>query len=110
MIIIVKIEPLQYLKQFFLILQLTCLSGYDGGLPQSFVLEAKDSHTLAIVAKVQSPHPYFNITGLQAGSSYVLTVYSQNSKGPSSPVTIYAFTTKEAERHIAGSTLRGNGG
>jgi len=36
-----------------LLLQLSCLSGYDGGLPQSFILEAKDSHTLAVVAKIQ---------------------------------------------------------
>lgn len=36
-----------------MILQLSCSSGYDGGLPQSFILEAKDSHTLAVVAKIQ---------------------------------------------------------
>ena len=48
----------------------------------------------------------FNVSGLQAGSSYVLTVNSRNSKGDSKPITLYAFTVKEAEKHTAGSTHR----
>ena len=39
-------------------------------------------------------HPAFNVSGLRAGRSYVLTVYSQNAKGRSSPVTLYSFTIK----------------
>ena len=86
--------------------QVKCASGYDGGLPQTFFLEAKDSHTLVMVARIQSHQPMFNVSGLQAGSSYVLTVNSKNSKGESQPITLYAFTVKEAEKHTAGSTHR----
>ena len=81
-----------------------CAGGYDGGLPQTFSLEAKDSHSLVTVARIQSHQPHFNVSGLQAGSSYVLTLTSTNSKGQSQPVTLYAFTVKEAEKHTAGST------
>ncbi len=35
-------------------------------------------------------------------------MYSQNAKGHSSPVTIYSFTIKEAEKHIAGSAHPAN--
>ena len=53
----------------------------------------------------QNTHdPAFNVSGLRAGRSYVLTVYAQNGKGRSSPVTLYSFTIKEAEKHTAGST------
>ncbi len=49
-------------------LQVRCGGGYDGGLPQSFVLEAKDSHSYAVVAKIQSSRaPHFNVTGLRPG-------------------------------------------
>ena len=60
------------------------------------------------VARIQSHQPMFNVSGLQAGSSYVLTVNSRNSKGNSQPITLYAFTVKEAEKHTAGSTRRTN--
>ena len=43
----------------------------------------------------QNTHdPAFNVSGLRAGRSYVLTVYAQNAKGRSSPVTLYSFTIK----------------
>ena len=58
------------------------------------------------VARIQSHQPHFNVSGLQAGSSYVLTLTSTNSKGQSQPVTLYAFTVKEAEKHTAGSVTR----
>jgi hypothetical protein len=36
--------------------------------------------------------------------SYVLTVYALNSKGQSSPITIYSFTVKDAEKHTLPGT------
>ena len=49
--------------------QVRCTNGYDGGLPQSFVLEAKDNHNYAVVAKIQSSRaPHFNVTGLRPGT------------------------------------------
>ena len=89
-------------------IQVNCGSGYDGGLPQTFILEAKDNRNFALVSQIQSPLPKFNVSGLQPGSSYVLNVYAQNTKGASSPVTLYAFTIKEAEKQMAGSTHRGD--
>ena len=38
----------------YIILQVRCTRGYDGGLPQSFILEAKDNHNYAVVAKIQA--------------------------------------------------------
>ena len=90
-------------------LGVACKSGYDGGLTQTFILEAKDNHNFAVVSQIQSPSPRFNISGLQPGSSYVLNIYAQNGKGASNPVTLYAFTVKEAEKHtLAGSTHHGS--
>lgn len=88
--------------------EVRCMAGYDGGLPQTFVLEAKDNHHYGVVAKLHSPLPHFNVTGLEPGRSYVLSVYAQNSKGLSNPVTLYSFTIKEAEKHTAGSTHPAN--
>jgi len=89
--------------------QVRCAGGYDGGLPQSFVLEAKDARDQIVVARIQqSRSPHFNVTGLRPGRSYVLTVFSQNAKGPSGPVTLYSFTVKEAERHVADSAHPAN--
>ena len=89
-------------------LQVNCASGLDGGLQQTFILEAKDNRNFALVSQIQSPLPRFNVSGLQPGASYVLNVYAQNTKGASSPVTLYAFTIKEAEKQMAGSTRRGD--
>ena len=89
-------------------MQVQCAKGYDGGLPQTFILEAKDNRNFVIVSQIQSPLPRFNVSGLQPGSSYILNVYAQNTKGASSPVTLYAFTIKEAEKQMAGSTHRRN--
>jgi hypothetical protein len=89
-------------------MHVSCAKGYDGGLPQNFILQAKDNRNLAVVSEIQSPIPRFNISGLQPGSSYILHVYAQNAKGTSSPVTLYAFTIKEAEKQMAGSTHRRN--
>ncbi len=88
--------------------QVKCFGGYDGGLPQSFILEAQDSEKRKVVSRIQNGKPEFNVTGLRSGSSYVISVYSQNAKGPSRADTLVAFTTKEAEKHTAGSTHRGN--
>nr|XP_040583876.1 nephrin-like [Lepeophtheirus salmonis] len=89
-------------------LQVVCDKGYNGGLPQTFILEAKDNRNLMIVAKIQSNVPFFNVTGLRPSSSYVLNIYSNNAKGSSSPLTLYAYTSKDALRHIAGSSVRSN--
>ena len=72
------------------------------------MLEAKDNHNFAVVAKIQNAKPHFNVTGLAPGRTYVLTIYSQNAKGPSTPTTLYSFTIKEAEKHTAGSTYPAN--
>ena len=42
------------LEKRTLVLQVRCTRGYDGGLPQSFILEAKDNHNYAVVAKIQA--------------------------------------------------------
>ncbi|KAL7637586.1 UNVERIFIED_CONTAM: hypothetical protein RMT77_012314 [Armadillidium vulgare] len=81
-----------------------CVSGWNGGLSQSFTLEVRKTehlHTKVLSALEQSIIPYFKIRDLQTETEYLFTVTASNSRGSSEPVTLLYTVPGEV---IAGLT------
>lgn len=81
-------------NQTYSTLHVVCLRGFDGGLPQGFTMEVRESNTQYMVANTTNTRsPAFTVTGLQAGKRYSIMISSGNAKGRSEPVRISAFTS-----------------
>ncbi|CAL1280148.1 unnamed protein product [Larinioides sclopetarius] len=95
-------EPLQnctITNQSFSSLSLSCDIGDDGGSKQSFHLEIYSMRREQLLANVTShENPSFIVRGLPAGTSFIVVVYSSNSKGRSTSVALTASTLFSAER------------
>ncbi|XP_067005669.2 nephrin-like [Anabrus simplex] len=80
-------------------LQVSCSRGFDGGLPQEFTMELHATSVLGsshrrLVSNVTSrSKPEFTVTGLEPGSSYIISVYSTNGKGRSLETVALKATT-----------------
>ncbi|XP_026480389.1 uncharacterized protein LOC113386844, partial [Ctenocephalides felis] len=81
-------------------LTVRCSAGFDGGLPQSFLLEARDSGTLTTRANLTSPVPRFAVAGLNPGGRYLIGVYAFNAKGRGEPVVLQAATLRLPEKQL----------
>ena len=58
-------------NQTYSTLHVVCLRGFDGGLPQGFTMEVRESNTQYMVANTTNTRsPAFTVTGLQAGKRY----------------------------------------
>ena len=80
---------------------ITCHLGWDGGLPQTFTLEVRESDTEALVSVLQEPKPEFRFKNLRPGGHFLFTVTAANARGTSPPVTL---KYKVPEAIIAGLT------
>ena len=80
-------------------IHVTCVQGFDGGLPQIFTMEVTDAATNFVVANTtNSQSARFTVTGLRPGTEYIVSVSSANAKGSSDIIKINAFTAKQPER------------
>lgn len=94
-------------NQTFASMQVSCGSGFDGGLRQTFKLELRDARTSHPVSNISHDKAEFIVKGLLPGHGYIITVYSVNGKGSSEPMTLHAFTMKETSpEHIVADTSR----
>ncbi|GLV36591.1 sidestep VIII [Carabus blaptoides fortunei] len=85
-------------------LNVECIDGFDGGLPQEFVMEVYDTQTKKLVSNVTSRIPMFTVGGLESGLGFDIGLYAANKKGRSDVSRLQAFTLKSAEKHTdAGS-------
>lgn len=81
-----------------------CIAGYDGGLPQSFHLEALESGSQRLHVNIsRSQSPIFRIEGtsfndVEGGSVLHLLLYSANQKGRSETVIIEDIPLNGAEK------------
>lgn len=80
-------------------LNVECVDGFDGGLPQEFVMEVHDTQTRKLVSNVTSRFPMFIVGGLESGLGFDITLYAANKKGRSELTRLQAFTLKSAEKH-----------
>ncbi|KAI5740214.1 hypothetical protein M8J76_001756 [Diaphorina citri] len=78
-------------------LSVECQSGFDGGLPQTFLLELYNDHSHVRLTNVTSREPHFTVEGLGSGVGFDIFLYAVNSKGRSEPTILQAHTLKAAE-------------
>nr|XP_022903608.1 nephrin [Onthophagus taurus] len=95
-------------------LEVECRAGYDGGLPQRFVLEAYDSYTMRMRLNMSSSNtenPLFRIelgelvppNGDGIPPTLRILVYAQNAKGRSDKVILEDITLNDAEKRTDGN-------
>lgn len=77
-------------------LQIECTEGFDGGLPQSFLMEVLELPSLKSKSNVTTykTPPVFYIEGLEPGASYRIKLYALNAKGKSDATVIDPVTIK----------------
>ncbi|XP_045465735.1 nephrin isoform X2 [Harmonia axyridis] len=78
--------------------EVECSEGYNGGLPQYFILEVHEQQGEKLLANVSSNTPLFGVTGLEAGKELRIAVYGVNTRGTSDPATLEGYTLKVAEK------------
>ncbi|CAH1164164.1 unnamed protein product, partial [Phaedon cochleariae] len=89
--------------------EVECHAGYDGGLPQRFVLEAYDARTSRLrmnlsTAETEWPAWRLDLGELQpAPSSLRVVVYAENGKGASERVVLDDVLLHDAEKRTDGS-------
>ncbi|KAG0723427.1 hypothetical protein GWK47_005520 [Chionoecetes opilio] len=77
-----------------------CTPGFDGGLPQHFVMEAWDDG--ALLSNTSSLAPEFVVRGLEAGMDVTLKVCATNLRGQSVSISLAADIMKVAEKRMGG--------
>jgi hypothetical protein len=89
-------------SQTFTALSVSCGTGFDGGLPQTFHLVVRSADASQTLRTNQSAsRPDFHVGGLVPGEGYIVTLYATNGRGASEPMTLHAFTTRDASlRHV----------
>ncbi|KAJ8925413.1 hypothetical protein NQ315_009245, partial [Exocentrus adspersus] len=91
------------------IVEVECRAGYDGGLPQHFVLEAYDAHSKRLRLNFSVPEtdsPVFRLDLgelLPAPTSLRILVYAQNAKGRSEKLVLEDIMLNDAEKRTDGS-------
>ncbi|XP_061722013.1 nephrin-like [Cydia pomonella] len=84
-------------------LQVECLEGFDGGLPQVFYMEVLELPSLLVHANVTSNSSTFEVE-LHGRSSYALKLYAANAKGRSEAVTLYTVALRSPDKFTGAST------
>ncbi|XP_044745914.1 nephrin isoform X2 [Coccinella septempunctata] len=92
-------------NQTFESLQVFCVEGFDGGLPQSYLMEVFELPSLrprVNLTTYRTP-PTFAVEGLDPGINYKIVLYAVNAKGRSEPTVIESVTFKGVAK-LQGST------
>ncbi|XP_066249779.1 protein turtle homolog A-like [Euwallacea similis] len=91
------------------IVDVECRAGYDGGLPQRFVLEAFDAHSMRLrinLTVTETDYPTFHLDLgdlLPSPPSLRIIVYAVNAKGKSERLVLDDITLNDAEKRTDGS-------
>lgn len=75
-----------------------CSEGFNGGLPQTFMLEVRDSHSHELRANYTSPLPRFTVNSLMPGAVYSASVFAFNTKGRSDPTIVQVSMLRLPEK------------
>ncbi|KAG0722280.1 hypothetical protein GWK47_006098 [Chionoecetes opilio] len=79
-----------------------CVAGFDGGLPQRFLMQLRYHGQKRLLANVTSEVPRFSVGGIPPGRVLVGAVWAYNNKGCGEPITLRLFTLKDqAEKRTA---------
>ncbi|XP_074991071.1 nephrin-like [Calonectris borealis] len=78
-------------------LSLAWTPGFDGGLPQSFLVSARGPGAPPPPATILAPGPTLTLGGLRPATPYDVAVRARNSRGDSAPAVIRAVTSGNGE-------------
>ncbi|XP_069191365.1 nephrin isoform X2 [Procambarus clarkii] len=78
---------------------ISCLPGFDGGLPQKFQLQVWEIDTGRLVLNTSGSTPVFSARPLEPDRNYRASIHAYNSRGRTSPTRLHFLTLKEAEMH-----------
>ncbi|XP_071452848.1 protein turtle homolog A-like isoform X2 [Hetaerina americana] len=79
--------------------EVECAPGFDGGLPQAFLLEAYDARSTRLrLNATRHDAPLFRLTDLTPGSSLRLVLYAANAKGRSEATILEDVSLWDAEK------------
>nr|XP_053646215.1 nephrin-like [Cherax quadricarinatus] len=84
------------------VVNVRCVAGFDGGLPQTFILELYQPHTSTLLANTTNTVPTFSVGGVPADEALLGVVFSTNDKGSSEKISLQVYTLKDiTERRTA---------
>ncbi|XP_076665938.1 neural cell adhesion molecule 2 [Andrena cerasifolii] len=83
-----------------------CAEGFNGGLPQSFLLEVRESNSQELRANLTSPVPRFSVSHLDSGALYQACIYAYNDKGRSEAMVVLAGTLRLPEKQLTSESER----
>ncbi|XP_065168056.1 neural cell adhesion molecule 2 [Atheta coriaria] len=79
-----------------------CLSGFDGGLPQHFLLELYSASSAVPRYNITSfAEPFFFLDNLEPDVTFRIVVFAVNAKGRSNGVVLEEVTFRDAEKRTA---------
>ncbi|KAF7286927.1 hypothetical protein GWI33_003193 [Rhynchophorus ferrugineus] len=83
-------------------IEVYCLAGFDGGLPQHFVLELYTANSPVPRYNITSyAEPYFFLDNLEPDVTFRIVVFAINSKGRSHGLVLEEVTFRDAEKRTA---------
>ncbi|TDG44787.1 hypothetical protein AWZ03_008761 [Drosophila navojoa] len=87
-------------------LQVDCIEGFDGGLPQSFMLELVELNSLQLARNITIHHTpvTFIIENLDQAATYRMIIFAVNVKGRSEPTIIDDINFKGVAKLTGNST------
>lgn len=87
-------------------MEVTCLAGFDGGLPQHFLLELYSaSSALPRYNMTSVNEPYFLLDNLEPDITFKIVVFAVNAKGRSHGVVLEEVTFRDAEKRTGRSRI-----
>lgn len=79
--------------------EISCVPGFDGGLPQFFLLELyKSSSGVPFYNRTNLNEPRFYLTDLEPDITFRIAVFAVNAKGRSHGVVLEEVTFRDAEK------------
>ncbi|XP_059469957.1 neuroglian isoform X3 [Neocloeon triangulifer] len=75
-------------------LTVDCVEGFDGGLPQYFLVEVLEVPERRLRHNATSRFPTFTLHGLEPGLNFMLQLYAANAKGRSEATLIEGLSVK----------------
>ncbi|XP_059048007.1 neural cell adhesion molecule 1-B-like [Achroia grisella] len=87
-----------------------CVAGFDGGLPQTFLLEVYTDDSPTPRARLPSSEPSWTVRGLEWEVRFRLAAVALNSKGRSPPARLADLLFRDPEKRTAREAALGVGG
>ncbi|XP_069700710.1 neural cell adhesion molecule 2-like [Periplaneta americana] len=82
--------------------EVSCQPGFDGGLPQYFLLELYSADSgVPRYNLTSSDHPTFFLANLEPDVTFRIAVFAVNSKGRSAGIVLEEVTFRDAEKRTA---------